>query len=323
MDAHAAPRPVRAAVSRVGLTGVEAVIRLGAGPRSAQPFAARLECYVEPDPGRRPAGGPRFDEGVTDALREVLGRAAETRAERLARAVAERVRERQGARRVEVAMEARFPEHRPAPVSGIPTQEISTLHARAVASERGTRWIVGVSAQGMTTSPHAQAVLAAASGERLAAGGFSPAEVARILRHVPVATDDQIGIGTLHVGCPEDCAFEVDVVGLLQIVEGAMSSAIFELMKRSDEGAVVERAHRRPRFVDDCVRAMVAGAVERFEDAPGAAFVFAAQDGMETLHRHRVTAERGGLLGDLRGELRRGAPPARELSMRAWLDADR
>ena len=101
------------------------------------------------------------------------------RAERLAQEVAERVRERGLARRVEVTIAARFPERRPAPVSGIPTQEISTLHARAVASGRGTRWMVGVSAQGMTTAPDAQAVLAARSqraarGRRVLRAGDRP-----------------------------------------------------------------------------------------------------------------------------------------------------
>ena len=42
-----------------------------------------------------------------------------------------------------------------------------------------------------------------------------------------------------------------------------MSSEIYELMKRSDEGAVVEKAHRRPRFVEDCVREMIRGTVDQ------------------------------------------------------------
>ena len=42
-----------------------------------------------------------------------------------------------------------------------------------------------------------------------------------------------------------------------------MSSEIYELMKRSDEAHVVEKAHRRPRFVEDCVREMIRGVVER------------------------------------------------------------
>ena len=36
-----------------------------------------------------------------------------------------------------------------------------------------------------------------------------------------------------------------------------MSSEIYELMKREDERAVVEKAHANPRFVEDCVREMI------------------------------------------------------------------
>ena len=38
-----------------------------------------------------------------------------------------------------------------------------------------------------------------------------------------------------------------------------MSSEIYELMKRPDEQYVVDRAHRRPRFVEDSVREMIRG----------------------------------------------------------------
>jgi GTP cyclohydrolase IV len=295
---------VRPALSRVGLAGVEAVVRLGVDERSAQPFAARIDCMVEP--GRREAGAARVDDVVADVVREVVIGAGAMRAERLARELADRVRERLAAPRAEVVISARFPERRPAPVSGTPTQEIFTLHAAAVASERGTRRMVGVSAQGITTAPHAQRVLAARAHERLAAEGFSAPDIARVLDRVPVATHDQRGTGTLKLECPEDCAFVFDVPALLAIVEGAMSSEIFELMKRSDEGAVVERAHQRPRTPADCVGAMIAGAVERFADLPDAAFVSAHQESFETVHRHCVTAERAGPLGELRRELAAG-----------------
>jgi GTP cyclohydrolase-4 len=313
---------VDVSLSRVGLTGVEAFVHLGVGERSPQPFSARLECFVWLDPTRPRADVSRLKEHIADALRDVVVGATGMRVERLAREVAERVRERQHVRRAEVSIAARVPERRPAPVSGAPTQELSTLYGRAVASERGTRRMVGVSAQGITTSPHAQGVLLARARERLAAGGFSEAQIARVEALVPVATDDQLGVGTLHVGCPEDCALEVDVAALLQIVEGAMSSEIFELLKRSDEAAVVERAHWRPRVVDDCVRAMIAGAVERFADAPDSAFVSSAHERTETIHHHHVTAERAGLFGELRRELRTGEPVVPQTSMRRWLEAD-
>ena len=302
--------------SRVGLTGVETVVRLGVDQRSAQPFSARIECTVEPDSAQPTA---RFEDDIRDAIHTVVVGAAGMRAERLAQEVAERVRERRLARRVEVTIAARFPERRPAPVSGVPTQEISTLHARAMASARGTRWMVGVSAQGLTTAPDAKEVIAARSHERLAAGGFSEPEIARVLASIPGASHDQRSIGTLHLGCPEDCALEFDVAALLEIVEGAMSSEIFELMKRSDEGAVVERAHQRPRAVDDCVRAMISDAVERFADLPDSAFVAAAQVSTETIRHHQLTVDRAGLLGELRRELRTGEPTVPQTSMRQWL----
>jgi GTP cyclohydrolase IV len=308
-------------LSRVGLTGVEKVIHIGVDRGSPQLFSARLDCFVELGPTRRGAHMSRFEEVINDALGELVLGDVGMRAERLAREVAERVRERQQARRAEVTIAARFPERRPAPVSGTPTQQISTLHARAVASERGTRWMLGVSAHGITTSPYAQTVLVARTRERLAADGFSEAQIARVVNAVPVATHSQLGVATLHLGCPEGRALEFDFATLLDIVERAMSSEIFELLKRSDEAAVVERAHGRPRFVEDCVRAMIAAVVARFAAAPDEVFVAAAQENLETIHRHNVTAERAGLLGELRRELTTGEFVTRQTSMHDWLEA--
>jgi GTP cyclohydrolase I/GTP cyclohydrolase-4 len=320
VDIQAAPPSIPMSLSRVGLTGVEKVVHIGVDRRSPQLFSARLECFIDLGPGQRGAHMSRFEEVINDAVRELFLGDAGMRAGRLAQQVAERVRERQDARRAMVTIAARFPERRPAPVSGTPTQEISTLYGTAVASERGTRRMVGVSAQGMTTSPYAQDVLTARAREHLARG-FSEAQIARIVDAVPVATDSRLGVGTLHLGCPEDCALEFDVAALLAIVEAAMSSEIFELLKRSDEAAVVERAHRRPRFVEDCVRAMIAAVVDRFAGVPDDVFVSAAQENSETAHGHDVIAERAGLLGDLRRELATGRAVARWTSMAEWLEA--
>jgi GTP cyclohydrolase IV len=100
-----------------------------------------------------------------------------------------------------------------------------------------------------------------------------------------------------------------------------MSSEIYELMKRSDEGAVVEKAHRRPRFVEDCVREAIRGVIEKLGDLRDDAFVSARQENLETIHQHNVVAERFGLLGELRNELSSGEHLAHHTSMREWLDA--
>jgi GTP cyclohydrolase IV len=219
-----------------------------------------------------------------------------------------------------VTIAARYPEHKPAPVSGIPTQEIYTLFGSAVASERGTRRLVGVAAQGMTACPCAQGLVADASRDRLVQDGFTDDEIERIFDAVPVATHNQRGLGTLYIGCPESCDTEIEAAVLLEIVENSMSSEIYELMKRSDEGAVVEKAHRRPRFVEDCVREMVGGVIEQLGELGDDSFVSARQENLETIHQHNVVAERFGLLGELRHELTSGEHLAHHTSMREWLD---
>ncbi len=318
-DVQAQLPTLHVSLSRVGVTGVEKVIRI-AQNGVEQLFFAQLECFVDLGPHQKGAHMSRFEEVVNEAIGEVILGESTFKAETLAERIAERVRERQGARRAEVTITARYPEHKPAPVSGILTQEIYTLYGSAIASERGTRRLVGVAAQGMTACPCAQQLVAGASRERLAADGFSDDEIARIFEHVPVATHNQRGLGTLHIGCTEECEDEIEASTLLELVESSMSSEIYELMKRSDEGAVVEKAHRRPRFVEDCVREMVGGVIERFPALADAAFVSARQENLETIHQHNVVAERFGLLGEVRRELETGEPSPHQVSRRSWLD---
>jgi GTP cyclohydrolase IV len=314
-DIQASLPSLHVSLSRVGVTGVEKVIRI-----RDQLFSARLECFVDLGPKQKGAHMSRFEETVNDAIGEAVLGETVFRAEELASRIAETVRERQDALRAEVTIAARYPEHKPAPVSGILTQEIYTLYGSAVASERGTRRLVGVAAQGMTACPCAQQLVAGASRERLSADGFTDDEIDRIFDHVPVATHNQRGLGTLHVGCPEGCDTVIDARVLLDIVEESMSSEIYELMKRSDEGAVVEKAHRRPRFVEDCVREMIRGVVEGLPRLSDEHFVSARQENLETIHQHNVVAERFGLLGELRNELTSGEHLAHHTSVREWLE---
>jgi GTP cyclohydrolase I/GTP cyclohydrolase-4 len=139
---------------------------------------------------------------------------------------------------------------------------------------------------------------------------------------VPIATHNQRGLGTLYVGCAEECDDAIEAEDLLAIVEDSMSSEIYELMKRGDEAAVVEKAHRRPRFVEDCVREMIRGVTERFPDLDDRAFVSARQENLETIHQHNVVAERFGVLGEIRHELATGEVADRHVTRRAWLDGE-
>jgi len=318
-DVQASIPATKVSLSRVGVTGVEKVIRVEVdGDENL--FHADFECFVDLEPHQAGVHMSRFEEIVGAAIDEVvLGEAF--RAEVLAAHIAERVRERQRGRRAEVSVTARYPETVTTPASGLSTQEIYVLFGTAVASESGTRTLTGVQAQGMTACPCAQEMVAELGRERLAASGFDAEQIERAIEAVPIATHNQRGVGTLYIGCPEGDDALVDAPELLRIVEGSMSSEIYELMKRPDELAVVAKAHEQPRFVEDCVREMVRAVVERYSEMPEEAFVMARQENLETIHRHNVVAERYGTLGDLRLELASGEHQHGHTTMREWLES--
>jgi GTP cyclohydrolase IV len=320
IDVQSQRPSVQLSLSRVGVTDVEKVIRIRQNG-SEQLFSARFECVVELGPDQKGAHMSRFEEVVNEAIGQVVLGESTFKAETLAEHIAQLVRQRQQARRAEVTVEARFPEHKPAPVSGVRTQELYTLHGSAICTELGTRRLIGVTAQGMTACPCAQELVAASARANLEQQGFDEADIERILEAVPVATHNQRGLGTLHIGCTELCDDEIDAGTLLEIVEQSMSSEIYELMKRSDEAHVVEKAHRRPRFVEDCVREMIRGVVAAYPDLDDRAFVSARQVNLETIHQHNVVAERFGTLGEVRRELATLDPSPVHTSRRAWLDA--
>jgi GTP cyclohydrolase I/GTP cyclohydrolase-4 len=324
-DAQAETPATRVSLSRVGVVGVEKIIRVR-GSQNGEPaepaslYHADLECFVDLNPEQAGVHMSRFEEVVNEAIDAVvLGEAL--RAEGLAAHIAEQVRERQGGIRAEVKIAARYPETVPTPVSGLPTQELYTLFGTAVSSERGTRTLTGVEAQGMTACPCAQGLVEDGARERLIEEGFSPEDIDRIVDAVPLATHNQRGIGTLYVGCPEDSGVEIDARQLLRIVESSMSSEIYELMKRADERAVVEKAHANPRFVEDCVREMIRQVIETFPELRDGAFVHSRQENLETIHRHNVVAERYGLLSEITGELESGTHSRHHTTMREWLEA--
>jgi GTP cyclohydrolase IV len=314
-DVQASPPATGVSLTRVGVRGVEKVISV-----NGSLFFAELECFVDLNPRQAGVHMSRFEEVVNEAIDEVVLR-EKLRAEELAAHISERVRERQDGLRAEVTIAARYPETVPTPASNLPTQEIYTLFGTAVASERGTRTLTGVEAQGMTACPCAQGLLTDRARVRLADDGFTEDEIGRIFGHVPVATHNQRGIGSLHIGRPESSELEIDARDLLHIVESSMSSEIYELMKRADEAAVVEKAHLQPRFVEDVVREMVRRVAEAYPALRDGGFLLARQENLETIHRHSVVAERSGDIDEILAELDSGEHSRHHVTTREWLEA--
>src|SRR5579862_7627176 len=315
-DLQASPPEVAIGLSRAGVTGVQKALRIGRGRREKL-IAATIDCTVDLDPRRKGVHMSRFPELFEEAVEGVVDDDAFL-VEDLAEHVARRVVDRQDALLAEVRIVARYPYQRRTPVTKLATQEMVSLIGIAAASREQVRRVVGVEATGINACPCAQGLVRGAATDRLLDAGFAGADVERILELVPLATHNQRGRGTLLVGTGE----HVNAERLVEIVEGSMSSPIYELLKRPDELFVVEHAHLQPRFVEDSVRVALKSVLDELPQLADGDFVQSRQVNFETIHAHEVVAERHGTVGELRSDLGGGSHgPAAHTVLRDWLRA--
>ncbi|HKD34126.1 MAG TPA: GTP cyclohydrolase MptA [Gaiellaceae bacterium] len=312
-DLQASPSEVPLALSRAGVGGVQKAIRIRYGEHEKL-IAAEIDCTVDLEAARKGVHMSRFPELFEEAIEQVvIGEALLV--EQLAEHIAAHIVERQEALRAEVRIAARYPLERETPVTGLRTQEMVSLVGLAAASAERTRRLVGVEATGINACPCAQGLVRERAAERLGGAGFDQLDVERILELVPLATHNQRGRGTLFVGTDAP----VNAEQLVRIVEGSMSSPVYELLKRPDELFVVEHAHLQPRFVEDSVRIALRDTVATYPGLDGADFLLSRQVNLETIHSHDVIAERYGTVAEVRGELDGGDPAPRHTELREWL----
>jgi GTP cyclohydrolase I/GTP cyclohydrolase-4 len=313
-DLQASIPEIAVGLSRAGVTGIQKAVRIGRGKREKL-ILATIDCTVDLDPSQKGVHMSRFPELFEEAIEGVVADEAFL-IEDLAAHVAHHIVERQDALLAEVHITARYPYERKTPVTGLSTQEMVSLIGIAAASRERVRRVVGVEAVGINACPCAQGLVRDRASERLFDAGFEASDVERILELVPIATHNQRGKGTLFVGTSQ----QVDAERLVELVEGSMSSPIYELLKRPDELFVVEHAHLQPRFVEDSVRVALKSVLDELPALDDGDFVLSRQVNFETIHAHEVLAERYGTIGELRDELRNGGHgPLRHTELRDWL----
>ena len=308
----------RIALSRVGVTGLKRVLRLHSpGKRGNTIFFAEMDLYAHLGASRSGVHMSRFIENIED-ISSIMASESSPDIESLAERMALAIARTQGTRRSEVRIRAQFPLTRRTPVSGGAVEDMYTFIGIAISDGVSTRRAVGVEVTGLTVCPCAQAMTSEHARGALVSEGYTPSQVDDIISIVPIASHNQRGRGTLIIGAQIPLRAET----LVEISENAMSSGIYELMKRPDELHVVLRAHSRPRFAEDVVREMIGGVADSLPGLPDDTFVLARQENFESIHVHNASAERCGLLGEMRREIAGERSDSRGLaSLETWLES--
>jgi GTP cyclohydrolase IV len=311
---------VRLSLNRVGVSNVRRVVRLDVDGRE-RVYNAEFTMVADLAPHRAGVHMSRFAEILEGATLEVLARDDKpARVERLAEAIAREIIQSQRAVRADVRLRAEFGLERWTPVSGKRGEETYTLVGIALADEFGTRHAIGVEAEGMTACPCAQAMVREHSMHELVDAGFSQADARRALDVLPVATHNQRGRGTVLLGVDdEERGADVGAEDLVEVVESAMSSETYDLLKRPDEFFIVNKAHYNPKFVEDVVRGILSRALDMYSDLGDDTFVFASQINYESIHKHDAFAEAFGTFGEFRRELGSAAHVTSKTDLLTWL----
>ena len=300
-DVQATSPDVEVGLNRVGVTGVEKLVEVARPEKRPVVLMADFEVYVDLPSWRKGADMSRNME-VVDEILETAVSEPTYRVEDVCGDAAERLLEKhEYTTQTEVRMEAEYVTRERTPVSDQPTQHTADIVASATATEEVTRAEVGTRVTGMTVCPCSQGMSATRARETLRSLQVDEGTIERFLEQAPQPGHSQRGHATLTVEA--DGAPEVDVRELIDVARDAMSARIYNLAKRPDEDHMTIEAHRDAKFVEDCVRAMAEGVVERFPHLPDDAVVTMKQSNDESIHQHNAHAERVANFEQLRAEV--------------------
>ena len=123
-------------------------------------------------------------------------------------------------------------------------------------------------------------------------------EIAKWPEGIPIITHNQRNRTTLIL--QEPTGHEVEANDLIDVVEDSLSAPTYGLLKRSDEGRLVELAHHNPKFVEDVVRDVLERLLKRYPRMPDGTWVRVKSEAEESIHKHNALAERSTTFGELR-----------------------
>ena len=291
-------------LTRVGVTDVKKLVEVARRDKRPIVLVSTFDIFVDLPSDRKGANLSRNFEAIDEVLEEMIASPV-YEIEDLCSEVAKRLIDRhEYALIAEVRMKSEYVLKRETPATKLNCQEVVNIFAEAKAI-RGKiltiRKLVGAEVLGITACPCAQEIMVDKARKELKMLGVEFEVIRKFLNNVPMPTHNQRGRGIISIEVQN--SHFVSLEKIINIIEHSMSSQMFELLKRTDEAMIVERAHKNPKFVEDCVRTMAQKVVKEFPELPDDSIIVIKQINEESIHRHNAFAERKSTLGELRQEI--------------------
>lgn len=179
------------------------------------------------------------------------------------------------------------------------TQKAHEIYAKVIAEKQEDGEIsrevyVGISAQGITACPCAQEMSREYAKEIIKSRDIEVqgCNIDDLINLIPIASHNQRAKGKIIIGNGDGNKELVDVLKLIDVIEGSMSGRIRSILKRPDESELVRIAHLNPRFVEDVARNIIVQlADEEFSNIPDDCTIQVTVESLESIHYHNAYAE--------------------------------
>ena len=292
-------------LTRVGVKGVKKLLKIERDQKRPLILIPTFDALVDLPSDQRGIHMSRSPEAISEVVEEVVNRSSVEVESLCAEIVKAMMEKHKYAKMAEVKMISDFMFVKKSPVTENNTQEMTKIVANAIGyrddGEIKIRKSIGAEVVGMTVCPCAQESVIEADREKLLK--FLDEETTqKVIDTVTFASHNQRGIGTVIIEVPEDHTVRGE--DIIQIIEDSMSSSVCELLKRPDENHVVMQAHKKPVFVEDCVRNMVEKVIQNYSHLPDNTLVTVRQVNEESIHRHNAFAEKIATMRDLKAEIK-------------------
>ncbi len=291
-------------LTRVGVTGVKKLFKINRGDKRPIILLPTFNAFVDLPSTQKGVHMSRNPEAITEIIDESANLDEIHLESMCANLVKKLLEKHEYALKAETEARSEYIINKYSPVTHKKTQETTNIIAKAVASKDETgkitvRKMIGAEVVGMTVCPCAQESVEQDAKEKLLK--FLDEDTTnKVLDAVTFASHNQRGIGTILLEVSEDQ--DVNVDDLINIIQNSMSSPVCEILKRPDENKIVTNAHNNPVFVEDCVRNMVVGLLNKYSNLPENSMVTIKQVNEESIHQHNAYAEKVASIGELKQE---------------------
>ena len=284
-DVQSSPSLFNFKLTRVGVTGVKKLVYIKRPNRKqAMPLVVKMDLFVDLPAYQK---GSHMSRNL-ELFSETIDKNLETRVSDLESFCAQTakilLRKHDYATFSEVKAEADYFLERTYP-SGKKGLEPFKLVSEARAKDNGEiKKLIGVKVIGMTACPCAREVI-----NKI--GKYDKKDIP--------PTHNQRNITTLMIEVPGSDK-SVDANDLIDIAEKSFSSPTYGILKRKEEGELVYKAHKNPKFVEDVVRDILSAILKKYTNLPDDVIVIVKSESEESIHKHNAFAERVTTLGELR-----------------------